>query len=172
MLRLNRGWRLEAGVTKMELLLVMMGTGILAAMAIPSLGAMLDNYQTVFAAQEICTQLHYAKLKAIQSNESLRVRFPPATNAYQVELADGTLFRGPFYFPRGISPNSGDDGGAITFPGNYILFQPDGSVPATGNGSIGRVKLISRSGLRVDVLVARGGIIRQTSAYKSPPAPF
>jgi type II secretory pathway pseudopilin PulG len=172
MLRLARILSPVEGFTKLELLFVMMLTGILAAMALPSMGTMLDNYQTVFAAQEICTQLHYAKLKAIQSNESLRVSFPTETNTYQVELTDGTLFRGPFYFPRGISPNSRDGGNAVTFPGNYVLFQPDGSVPTTGNGSIGRIKLISRSGLRIDVLVSRGGIIRQTSAYKSPPAPF
>jgi Tfp pilus assembly protein FimT len=164
--------RKETGFSQMELLLVLAGGSILAAMALPSLSTMLDSYQTVFAAQEVATELHYARLKAIQSNESLRVSFPSSTSTFRVELEDGTVLKGPFYYPRGIGLNTSDDGGAVTFPGNYVIFNPDGSVPASGNGSVGRVKLISRNGLRIDIVVSRGGIIRQTAAYKRPPAPF
>ena len=55
----------------------------------------------------------------------------------------------------------------VTFRGSYVTFQPDGTVPVSGNGSVGRVKLISRDGLRVDILVDRGGLIRQTPPYKT-----
>jgi hypothetical protein len=115
--------------------------------------------------------MHFAKLKAVTSNEAYRVRFP-TNSSYQVELSDGTLIRGAFSLPPNIQPNTADTGHAITFPGNYILFQPNGTTPVSGDGSIGRVKLIANNGLKVDVLVDSGGIIRHTPPYKGSTPPF
>jgi Tfp pilus assembly protein FimT len=161
----------NAGFSMLELLIVMLGAAIIASIALPSMGEMMNNYGIIFAAQEIGTQLHFAKLKAITGNETLRVNFPTA-NSYQVELSDGTLLRGPFLLPPGIHPNTADTGDAVTFPGNFVTFQPDGSVPVSGNGSIGRVKLISNNGRRVDILVQRGGFIRHTTPYTGSTPPF
>jgi Tfp pilus assembly protein FimT len=161
----------ENGFSMLELLIILLGAAIIASIALPSMGEMMNSYHIVFAAQEISTQLHFAKLKAITGNEAFRVNFPTA-NSYQVELSDGTRLRGPFLLPSGINPNTIDTGTAVTFPGNYIVFQPDGSVPVSGNGSIGRVKLISDNGLRVDVVVERGGIIRCTPTFRYSTPPF
>jgi prepilin-type N-terminal cleavage/methylation domain-containing protein len=161
----------DAGFSLVEVCVVLAVAGIIAAMAVPSLVEMQNNYNGVFAAQQIATHLHFAKLKAISSNEALRVNFPDNTS-YQVELSDGTLLRGPYLLPKGINLNTVDSGAGVTFPGNYVTFQADGTVPVSGNGSIGRVKLISPNGLRVDVLVDRGGLIRQTPTYQHAPAPF
>jgi len=161
----------NAGFSITELAIVLSVTGIIAAFAVPRLTEMRNSYNSVFAAQQICTHLHFAKLKAVSSNEALRVSFPDASS-YRIELSDGTLLRGPYSLPKGISLNAVDNGAAVTFPGNYVTFQPDGTVPAAGNGSVGRVKLISQEGLRVDVVVDRGGLIRQTPVYQQAPAPF
>jgi Tfp pilus assembly protein FimT len=161
----------DDGFSIMELLIILAGAGIIASIALPSMGEMMNNYNILFAAQEISTEMHFAKLKAITSNEAYRVRFP-TNNSYQVELSDGTLIRGTFWLPPHIQPNTADTGHAVTFPGNYILFQPNGTAPVSGNGSIGRVKLISTNGLRVDVLVESGGIIRHTPPYRGSTPPF
>jgi Tfp pilus assembly protein FimT len=161
----------DDGFSIIEILIILAGAAIIAAIALPSMGEMMNNYNIIFAAQEIGTQLHFAKLKAVSSNEAYRVRFP-TDNSYQVELSDGTLIRGTFCLPQHILPNTADTGHAVTFPGNYVLFQPNGSVPVSGNGSTGRVKLISANGLRVDVLVDSGGIIRHTPPYKGSTPPF
>jgi Tfp pilus assembly protein FimT len=174
MMQMNRhasGCSRNAGFSLIEMMVVLCGAGIIAAMALPGLTNMQNNYNTVFAAQEIGTQLHFAKLKAISSNEALRVNFSNATS-YRVELSDGTLIRGPYSLPVGISLNTVDGGTGVTFTGSYVTFQPDGTVPVSGNGSMGRVKLISRDGLRVDILVDGGGLIRQTPSYKTSSAPF
>jgi Tfp pilus assembly protein FimT len=161
----------DDGFSIIELLIILAGAAILAAIALPSLGEMTSNYNIIFAAQEIGTEMHFAKFKAISSNEAYRVRFP-TDNSYQVELSDGALIRGAFSLPPHVQPNTADTGHAVTFPGNYVLFQPNGTVPISGNGSIGRVKLISNNGLRVDVLVDSGGIIRHTPPYKGSTPPF
>jgi len=172
MKRLSHCRPADSGMTLTETLILLLGASIIAAAAVPVLTLSLDNYNLIFAAQAIETQLHYAQLKAISSNEAIRVNFPTGTSTYQVELNNGTILKGPYYFPPSISPNTTDGGHPISFPGNYITFQPDGNVPMSGNGSIGRVKLINRSGIRIDIIVASGGVIRQTPYYKRPPAPF
>ena len=161
----------DAGFTILETLIVLLGAGMVAAFVLPGLTEMSNNYNAVFAAQEICTHLHFARLKAISGNEALRVNFPDA-NSYRVELSDGTSLRGPYFLPSGIGLNTDVEGDGVTFPGNFVTFQPDGTVPATGSGSAGRVKLISRTGLRVDIVVGSDGLIRQTPPYKQSTPPF
>jgi prepilin-type N-terminal cleavage/methylation domain-containing protein len=161
----------NSGFSMIEILMVLAGAAIIAAIAVPLLSQMSNSYESIFAGQEIGTQLHFAKLKAISSNETMRVHFPNA-NTYQVELSDGTVLRGPYFLPRNITINTATDGNGVTFPGRYVAFQPDGTLPAAGNGSAGRIRLIAGNGLHVDVVVERGGQIRQTPPYENGTAPF
>jgi Tfp pilus assembly protein FimT len=161
----------NSGFSMIELCVILMFMSLLAVMALPSMKKVMDNYNIIIASQEISTQLHFAKLKAVSSNETYRVNFSSAIS-YQVELSDGTLVQGPYYLPSGIHPYTAGGSQAVTFPGNYVLFQSDGTVPLSGNGSIGRVKLVSDNNLRVDVLVDRGGVIRHTPPYTGSTAPF
>jgi prepilin-type N-terminal cleavage/methylation domain-containing protein len=158
------------GFSMLELMIVMVGAVIIASMALPSMNQR-SNHNVAFAAQEIRTQMQFAKLKAISGNEPYRVNFLNA-NAYQVELSDGTVLRGPYALPSGTHFYTSGGSQAVTFPGNYVLFQPDGNIPVSGNGSAGRIKLVSNDGLRADVLVNRGGIIRHTPPYTGSTPPF
>jgi prepilin-type N-terminal cleavage/methylation domain-containing protein len=161
----------QTGFSLVELLIVLCAGCILTAIAVPGLTGMWSNYNTVFAAQEICSQLHFAKVRAISSNEALRLTFPNA-NTYKIDLSDGTTLRGPYALPTGASLNTTDTDNPVTFPGDYVTFRTNGTLPASGNGSAGRIKLISRNGLRVDIVVDSGGMIRQTPSYKTSTPPF
>jgi hypothetical protein len=74
--------------------------------------------------------------------------------------------------PRGVTLNTTDGGDGVSFPGDEIVFYPTGSLPVSGTGSAGRVKLIGRTGMRIDIVVDGGGMTRLTPTYKSPPAAF
>ena len=160
------------GFTLTEFALVILGTMIMLGAAVPILITSWNQYRLILAAQSLTAQMQYARMKSVSSNESLRVSFPNGQRTYQVETASGTVVAGPFYLPKDVSWNSADGGSAVNFPGGYVSFNPTGSIPASGDGSGGRAKIISTSGYRIDIVVSRGGVIRQTSPYKAPPAPF
>lgn len=162
----------QAGYSLAEMALVLVGALILTAAGVPLAESAMSQYRVVMAAQSITTQLQFARMKAVSSNEIHRVRFPSGERTYRVETSDGTTIAGPFSLPRGVSWNSTDPGSAISFPGNYVEFLPTGNIPSSGNGSPGRAKIINTDGSRIDLVVNSGGIVRRTPTYKAPPAAF
>jgi type II secretory pathway pseudopilin PulG len=162
----------ERGFSLTELVVVLLGGMILLALAVPALDTTLDQYRVVLAAQSVTSQLQFARMKAVSSNESYRVNFPAGTSDYRVETSTGAIVAGPFTLPPGIQWNTEDGGSGVTFPGRFVVFLPTGSVPASGNGATGRAKLINQSGVRVDILVQVGGSVRATPTYKTSTAPF
>ena len=163
--------RKDLGFTILEILIVVAGAAIILSMGVPVLNTVLEQYQVTLGAQSIVTQLQSARMKAVASNESFDVFFPDSQRRYQIQNG-GNVMAGPFYLPSRINWNSTDPGSAVSFPGRFVSFLPTGNVPSAGNGSSGRVKIISPSGIRIDVVVNSGGIIRQTPPYRTPPAPF
>ena len=157
--------RNHAGFSLTELVVVLCGIVIITAIGVPVIGTMLDHYGVVLAAQEITNQLQFARMKAVSSNELFRVHFLAGTNSYQIETGAGVVFAGPHILPRGISWNTAAGDGGITFPGDFVTFLPTGNLPATGNGSAGQVGIINRAGIRIDVVVSPGGMIRPSNAY-------
>src|SRR5206468_4814792 len=92
----------ESGFSLSELLIVIVAGLVIMAMATPALNRVLDSYRVVLAAQGVASQLQYARMKAVASNESFRVEFPSSSNQYQVlsGAAGGQLIGGPFFLPR------------------------------------------------------------------------
>jgi hypothetical protein len=162
----------EAGFSLAEVLMVMCCATILAGIGLPVLGTMTDSYGLALTAQEITVELQYARMKAVTSNEPIRVHFLSTPPSCQIEADDGSLISGPYGFPPGIVLNTSDTGSAITFPGSYVTFLPAGSIPPAGDGSAGRVKIINRSGVRIDIVVSTGGMIRATPAFRISSPPF
>lgn len=151
--------------------MVVAGAVIVLGIAIPVVDTAMDGYRVTLAAQAITSQLQFARMKSVSSNESFRVSFPSG-RVYQVETSTGDIVAGPFSLPVNINWNTVDAGDGITFPGRYVQFTPTGNVATSGPGSAGRAKLISRGQVRVDVLVDIGGVIRQTQPYHNGSPPF
>jgi len=162
----------RSGFSTAELLVVVAAGLIIVSAAVPFVHFAIDQFHLVLAAQGLVNQMQYTRMRAVSSNETFRLRLEPGTGQYQVELENGALHAGPFNLPDGVSLNHVDSDNPVSFPGHEVHFLPNGSVPVVGLGSGGRVKLINRAGLRVDVVVDSGGAVRITPTYKSPPAPF
>ena len=97
----------ERGFTMTEMVLVMVGGSIIIAMGMPLFNTMVDSFRVVGAGQSIAMQLHYARMKAVSSNEEFHVNFPNGTTSYQVENSTGGVIAGPFFLPNGVSWNNG-----------------------------------------------------------------
>ena len=159
--------RKEAGFSITEVLIVICGAAVIAGLGVPVLSTMLDHFGITMASQQITSQLQYARMKAVSSNEPYLVRFVAATQSFRVEAADATWQSPDYPLPRGVTWNIGDAGQAIDFQGGYVMFLPSGNIPAVGNGSAGRIKIINISGVCIDIVVTTGGRIRATPPYKS-----
>ena len=167
----------QYGFTLTEIVIVMFGGLILLAIGVPVLNSTLDQYRLVLDAQNIASQLQFARMKAVSSNEPFRVDFPAGQDDYRVETIDlvsgnANLVSGPFFLSQGIQWNTVDTGTGVTFPGRFVVFLPTGNVQPTGNGSAGRVKLINRSQIRIDVVVDLGGTVRITPTFRNATPPF
>ena len=161
----------NAGFSLTELMIVVMVGVIITGYAVPAVDWAIDQQNLVLTGEAIANQLQYTRMRAVSGNEAFRLSFPSA-NSYQIELENGTLYKGPFQFGYGVSLNTADAGDPISFPGDQVLFLPSGALPLTGLGSAGRVKLINQAGLRIDIVVDSGGTIRKTPTYESATAPF
>ena len=162
----------ETGFSLTEVIIVICGAAIIAGLGVPVLSTMLDHFGIAMASQQIAGQLQYARMKAVSSNEPYLVRFIAGAQSFRVEAADATWQSPDYPLPRGITWNNGDAGPAIDFQGEYVMFLPSGNIPAAGDGSAGRIKIINRSQVRIDVVVTTGGRIRATPPYNSGTPPF
>lgn len=162
----------QEGFTIAELSITILVMTILLVAGAPLINRLLDQNRVMLSAQSLAAQLQYARMKAVSSNEPFQVNFPAGERTYRLENSGGEVIAGPFWLPTGINWNNQDAGNEITFPGRYVTFQPSGNVNPSGNGSAGRVKIINIAGVRVDIVVEPGGVIRITPAYTSPPAAF
>jgi prepilin-type N-terminal cleavage/methylation domain-containing protein len=78
----------QAGMTVVELLIVVGIIGIMAAVGLPAIGRYFRNYQIRSAAREVATELQTARTKAIMKNVNWGVLFvtlSPTTYRYVVE---------------------------------------------------------------------------------------
>ncbi len=150
----------HSGFTLTELAIVLMGGVVVLGMGIPVATRVMDSYRLVMFAQTITTEIQYARMKSVASNESFRANFPAGQNYFQIGTAAGTVVAGPFYLPPGVS------WGNVSFPGRYVTFLPTGNIIASGNGSGGAVTIANTKATKVDISVNSGGIIRQSSPYQ------
>lgn len=123
------------GFTLMELVLVMLITCIVLALAVPSLSGFLRGRKAKDCAAQVLALGQYARTQAVNSGAVYRFNLDEMNQTYWltqqrgsefVEL--GTEFGRTFTLPKEIEARWDPTGGGGE---NYIDFYPDGRVAAT-----------------------------------------
>ena len=78
-------WKRHAGFTLVEIIVVTSVAGILAAVAVPSIDGAMRRYRMTTATRTITTEIRAARLTALSTNRTIRVRFNcPRLGQYRV----------------------------------------------------------------------------------------
>ena len=113
----------------MELLVVVVIVGILAAVAVPSMGAWQSKRDMNASAREIASFLQQARSEAVRRNTIVWVEFTPESNSYFMRT--GTANLSPVItLPRGISIDN------TSFSANRARFTTRGFAEEPGSVTI------------------------------------
>ena len=79
----------EAGLSLVELMVVIAMIAILSAIAVPNYVAWLPKYRLSTSARDVLSDLEYARSVAIKENASVVVEFDTANNSFRVWVDNG-----------------------------------------------------------------------------------
>ncbi len=79
----------ERGFTFVELMLVLMIMGVVAALAVPRFSGLIQNYKLANAARVVWLDLHRARMRAIKQGVTMRVDF--RATSYTIKRVDTSV---------------------------------------------------------------------------------
>ena len=137
----------EAGVTLVEMLIVVALIGLLTAVSYPSAAAGLDSMRLRSASNEVVSFLNLALERSVRHQQVVEIRITPIENTMTARTADGSFTRTASVMepvrilsvrpvPPGIDPRVM----------RRFLVYPGGSVPQIGieiGTTSGRKKIVS-----------------------------
>lgn len=149
------------GFTLIELVLVILIAGVMAALAVPRFANSMSSYQAQMAARRLAVDLEMARSLARARSADITVRFTTATHRY--ELVGLTLPDNPSK-PYVVVLNNDPYKSQITAlslpgasPASSLVFDGYGKPKLTGNGSV-----TVRSGGKTHTLTIDAGSGRVT----------
>ncbi|HLI85990.1 MAG TPA: prepilin-type N-terminal cleavage/methylation domain-containing protein [Bryobacteraceae bacterium] len=150
-----------AGVTLMEMLVVVMIIALLAGISVPAVSAGIDSVRLRSATDSISTFLNAAQVRAERRQEPIELIVSPKQNTFEL-YSNEPGFTRELKMPDGITieavlPPQADDAGP-----RRLMLLPGGAIPAIGvqvanrHGSRRIVHLDPMTGYpRVDVVAAQ-----------------
>lgn len=155
----------QRGFTGIEIFVVLVVIGIMAAAATPWILGAIQTYRVRAAAWELAGDLRLARQKAVSLQRRHRICFaacgsPVPTGAYLLERQDPTP--PPPRWVLDITRNDVPNGVAVTSPANTLTYG------TKGDGSGGTITLTNNIGTYV-VVAAPSGRVRVCKGTICPP---
>ena len=136
--RWRQGCRDEAGMSLVELIVVVTVIGIVAMVGLPSMQEWIDRYEVRTAATEIASAIQLQRMRAVSRNREFSILFDEKTGRYTLydgQPSDGTQVEArPRQLPRstGFATTVTDP---VSAPGDAIVCHPDGSLNDRSEGT-------------------------------------
>ena len=130
----KREVRRDAGVTLVEMMIVVAIVGLLAAISYPSAAAGIDSLRLRSASNEVVTFLNAALEQASRHQQVVELRISPKENAMAARSADSTFVRSAAIAEpvRILSVQPVLENGAGVGETRRFLLYPGGAVPRIG----------------------------------------
>jgi len=145
----------ERGFTLVELMIVIVVIGILAAIAAPNYQSFMAQRRLNGAARQIMSDLMAARMQAVSQNRSIKVSFPTTAGGTYTYDADDT--NSPTYAVKNIQTAYGYYDVTVLATNNIIFLSngtasPSGCGTATVTNAIGSrdIKVSSAGRVRID----------------------
>lgn len=143
----------QAGVTLIELAVVMAIVGIMALFMAPAIGEWLDNYRIRQTARDIASTLQLAKMQAISTQTQRSVTFDTINNTYQIQ--GGNQIKTP---KRVFIPNTDFDA-----TGDAVRFNTNGTSSSTS--STAGIYINNLKGKQYRVIIGPSGHISMQEGW-------
>jgi type II secretion system protein H len=115
----------QAGITLLEMLVVMMLIGLLASVATPSVTAGMETVKLRSAAERLAATLRLARVRAVRTRHYFQVTVDPRTRRVELRDLEGEYVR-DWETPVAVNAECGMRNAECP---NSFVFPPDGSVP-------------------------------------------
>ncbi len=140
---------MQRGVTLLELIFVLVITGMLVLLVMPAVSGLGDRYRVGAAAQAIADAHNRARIQAVLQSRVVELEIRPDSILIRAPLANGAL---PLWSEIGPARN----GVAFSSPARILAFAPTGITLGFANATF----VLTRGSARRQVVVSRMGRVR------------
>lgn len=138
-----------SGVTLVEIMVALVVFGILIAASVPAFRKYMATQQVEGTIHRLAANLRLARQSAAAERNNYKVTFNPTAKRYSMldddnnnGVADnGEMVLGPINIPAELTVTNGP---ALPFPGDTLVFYPNGSTSSTGTMTISNRKHYNR----------------------------
>lgn len=173
--RALRGAMVSGGFTLLELLIVLAVAGVLGAVAVPSLAAMVERNRVAAANNEFLSSIYLLRSEAVKRNRIVKMCRRQETGTPRCDSSDGGGWHSGWLIWLDADASNQIDAGELVIHthaslagdlrltgsgsvANRIAFQPTGATHGVGNGTF--TICVPGSSRKRQIIISKAGRVR------------